>query len=1059
MPRIYLPDGSQRTVSEKEMADAAAKGQWLNVPEGTHINTVDPENGSVGTIPYSIDAIKNAFVAGYRFETPEEEHKAWLKQEYGGTGGALTAGLLGLARGATLGISDVFARHILDPREMAAWKEYNPITSGVTEVVGAIAPSLATGGVGGGAELAAKYGTRLGGKMAVQTAKQASKAKGFATLVAQRTPSALIARKAIDLEKVLAKALKVEISSGASKAIRKAAAATLAYGAEGAAWGAGTALSEAAIQDKPLTAEHLFTNIGMGAVLGGTVGGGPAALAYVTKQVLKPTVKVGTKIYGTIEKHAPFTRIQEKIIDGLMGTRIAPLVAGKKGLTRNLVREEVEKTTRNIDNLAHDFTTLQNETDDIQRALEGFARGTKVKQKPFEKFTQKQAKGVRKALNFVRKKAGMTRADMDEAMKAAKISLVDGTGEDALLGIMYSQKPGVALNLEAQAFARREIGMTEKQARLFATLDKKEAAEFAKMSKVDALEYGKGFKDTLDELAGELAPVPAPLRPVYHIKNEHIRNLDAMGNEVEILGVARNVAESIRGSLDDMVTKIAGEGAAVAGQAEQSALIREARKLVSKFTARVEKARVKPGYNAKIFALTDDLQNGLRSIASRVKQSEATTDLFKGASETLGTAYGKLTDYLGDQRLFGPGAELKKKMGTSWLRWFGKKKESTDYLFADLGTANTTARIEKMRRVLRDTRDGFKEADYRKFYDLPDDVLKRFTKLNENTARLTTKLDDLETLGAKRQALQAEELKRVRGRVGTAAGLGIAAAGLLGPGLLGIGATSGSLLRMFGAKMALGQTGMVRTILQKSKRYIDKTIKETVGRKSAKHFTVPILVLGQDAYQNVYKELQGIVSDPVKAQERISNNLGKLGNDYPEVAMHASTTAQTAAAYLLQEAPRPPVSNNVDTLRGKHGKIVDRELDAFARKLHIVENPLVVLDMIRNGTVKKADWDTIKAVYPNMAQQFTEGIVDELAHTKETPDYQTLMHLSLVLGQDLHASLAPGYVAKLQQSFIPAGPAGPGTQGEQKKKTKKDRPIKKMVASELTATQGLEARI
>jgi hypothetical protein len=139
----------------------------------------------------------------------------------------LRAAYAGVARGATFGASDVVARAVGAEDTLRGLREANPITSTVTEIGG----SLLTG--------------KLPGVSA-----------------AGRAGSAI-----------------AKTAEGAS-ALTKVGRAAAGTAVEGAAFGAGSGVSEVALSADPLTLEHAVSTIGSHAFFGGAVGG---AAGFLTK--------------------------------------------------------------------------------------------------------------------------------------------------------------------------------------------------------------------------------------------------------------------------------------------------------------------------------------------------------------------------------------------------------------------------------------------------------------------------------------------------------------------------------------------------------------------------------------------------------------------------------------------------------------------------------------------------------------------------------------------------------------------------------------------------------
>ena len=187
----------------------------------------------------------------------------------------LSAGVAGLARGATFGLSDVAADILGSGDELAKLRQYNPIASTVGEVVGGVAPALIPGSSALGA-------------------------------IARATPAGKVAG-------IGAKILESGRAGGALKAIGGAAKA----GAfEGAFQGGGQYVTEVALEDKPLSAEAFVGAMGKGALFGGAIGGGLAVgeQAFLRAKKLFPKQEVTKQAAEATERQAA-SELQSSVRD------------------------------------------------------------------------------------------------------------------------------------------------------------------------------------------------------------------------------------------------------------------------------------------------------------------------------------------------------------------------------------------------------------------------------------------------------------------------------------------------------------------------------------------------------------------------------------------------------------------------------------------------------------------------------------------------------------------------------------------------------------------------
>lgn len=194
-------------------------------PNSETVQVIAPD-GTRGSVPVSQYA--KASQMGYKLvddKTLAGEAQTRMLGEH-----PVQAGIEGLARGASFGLSDVLAKSSgKDMQTLQRLKEANPIAAGAGEFAGMAIPSLLTGGAA------------------------TAVTKGVAAKVAAKSLATRIAARGL---------------AGAG------------VGAvEGAAFGAGQAISEDALGEADLTAEHLLSRMGYGALFGGAVGGALGAAA------------------------------------------------------------------------------------------------------------------------------------------------------------------------------------------------------------------------------------------------------------------------------------------------------------------------------------------------------------------------------------------------------------------------------------------------------------------------------------------------------------------------------------------------------------------------------------------------------------------------------------------------------------------------------------------------------------------------------------------------------------------------------------------------------------
>ena len=218
---------------------------------------IQTSTGQYGTVDEK--DLQQAIDAGATQVSDDEFAKAAAQKEFGGVGGMAAAGGLGLARGATLGLSDLAATAIGGEetrRTIEGYKEANPFASGTGEVAGMLAPLVFSGGASGavegaeGASLAARGIRALGAPVRGIDALGGLAERGVARIVGTGA------------ESVLGRGLQRGVALGARSAV------------EGAAYGAFQQLDEDVLGNKEIAAQKLWAAAEKGAIFSGLLGGG-----------------------------------------------------------------------------------------------------------------------------------------------------------------------------------------------------------------------------------------------------------------------------------------------------------------------------------------------------------------------------------------------------------------------------------------------------------------------------------------------------------------------------------------------------------------------------------------------------------------------------------------------------------------------------------------------------------------------------------------------------------------------------------------------------------------
>lgn len=167
--------------------------------------------------------------------------------------------------------------------------------------------------------------------------------------------------------------------------------------------------------------------------------------------------------------------------------------------------------------------------------------------------------------------------------------------------------------------------------------------------------------------------------------------------------------------------------------------------------------------------------------------------------------------------------------------------------------------------------------------------------------------------------------------------------------------------------------------------------------------------------------LDRVVTASQVEPEKLMNVSGDLQESMPEHSAALAGISARAVSYLASMRPNTTPDNPLEPPR----KPSDVEMAKYNRALTIVEQPLMILKHVKEGTITGQDVTTISTVYPELYDSMKEQVLDKVLEYKQKGiklDYSTVIGLSVFLGMDLSSSLKPANIMANQAIHAPPMP-------------------------------------
>lgn len=280
--KVYdLQNKAEVDIPDGELASAISSGNFA-LPKDAKLEVLSPE-GTRGTID-AMDA-PDAFNKGFKHVSQDQVKDEALQKEYGeGTANELKALGLGTARGLTFGISDQILEKTgaVSEEALRELENRNPASSMGGEIIGTVAPVLASAGT----SLIAKGAAKTLPALAASLSEKAGEAavKGFA-------------------------------KNATSKIVQNAVKMGVGSAVEGALYGTGQMISEEALGNSDFNAESVLANVGLNTLLGGGIGAGLGALSGVGNKFIDK-IKLDIK-KGDLAKYGVTKKQSVDIVDNM----------------------------------------------------------------------------------------------------------------------------------------------------------------------------------------------------------------------------------------------------------------------------------------------------------------------------------------------------------------------------------------------------------------------------------------------------------------------------------------------------------------------------------------------------------------------------------------------------------------------------------------------------------------------------------------------------------------------------------------------------------------------
>jgi hypothetical protein len=167
-----------------------------------------------------------------------------------------------------------------------------------------------------------------------------------------------------------------------------------------------------------------------------------------------------------------------------------------------------------------------------------------------------------------------------------------------------------------------------------------------------------------------------------------------------------------------------------------------------------------------------------------------------------------------------------------------------------------------------------------------------------------------------------------------------------------------------------------------------------------------------DAYAEKAAAIQTALADPAKMAADADESLGEVARRFPQLAGSLMQGSVNVASFLQSKMPAPPTEDTM--FGGQRVAVSNREADKWGAYWVAATDPLVVLDLAKHGQLQREHVEALQACYPDLHARLSTAIIGEIRAGK-TP-YAARVAADRLLGLDGAGEPSDSPAAQLQRA-------------------------------------------
>lgn len=175
-------------------------------------------------------------------------------------------------------------------------------------------------------------------------------------------------------------------------------------------------------------------------------------------------------------------------------------------------------------------------------------------------------------------------------------------------------------------------------------------------------------------------------------------------------------------------------------------------------------------------------------------------------------------------------------------------------------------------------------------------------------------------------------------------------------------------------------------------------------------------------YERRAEQLNRLKSDPAALSNRIAAALGPVTDGHPGVSAAARATAIRGLDFLASKMPPGREDPNSLQPHLERPRLSDAEASSMRRYMEAADDPTMVYEAARKGTLTREHVEAVKAVYPNLYEEMRVAVMESLVASRQKLPYSRRIQLGILLDIPTDKTLSPDFQKAIQETYQASGP-------------------------------------